>query len=369
MAVYGRNSALDGVRGFAVLLVFFVHYCGGYLRIFRGSNANSTPLHDWPDAFDKTLYILFRSHQGVFLFFVLSGFLIARLVLSNDFDAGSFAARRILRIYPAFLLALVVCIGVGYYVRHTPLPSPRDVALNLFFLNGAPVANPPVIMFNNVSWSLFYEAAFYVILPLVAFVAARIRLSPAYAFVLAGLAFGLIPEHFGFWTRPFLCLFAGAVIGALDPGRLARLQGTAIDVIGVGAYFAAAALYATDQATYQTSIIMFAVAGSLVLVGALSGRWLPRFFSIAPLVWLGTISYSFYLLHSVALALAFLLQPALASRGFGPAMSWLVVGIVGFLGALGLAVVSFVVAEWPYFKLWAKPITISRQSALESGLP
>jgi peptidoglycan/LPS O-acetylase OafA/YrhL len=58
-----RNQSLDGIRAFAVILTFNVHFFGGYLATFRGANPNRIPLTDFASLFDKTLYWLFYSHS------------------------------------------------------------------------------------------------------------------------------------------------------------------------------------------------------------------------------------------------------------------------------------------------------------------
>jgi exopolysaccharide production protein ExoZ len=100
-------------RGPRVEKVGLVPYCGAYMVIFRGGNPNKVPLQSWKEPFDKILYWLFRSHHGVSLFFLLSGFLIMKVALSKDFHYGTFLGKRALRIYTAFILALVVCLAVG----------------------------------------------------------------------------------------------------------------------------------------------------------------------------------------------------------------------------------------------------------------
>ena len=161
-----RNPGLDGLRGIAVILTYFVHYCGSYMATFRGANPNVVALAGWPGNFDKVLYWLFRSHHGVYIFFMLSGYLIAKVSLDYDFAYLRFMRNRLVRIYPAFLLALGASIALGFAVG-LPLPSGREFFFNLLFLNGFPPAHVAGIVSNNVTWSLFYEMVFYVVFPLV----------------------------------------------------------------------------------------------------------------------------------------------------------------------------------------------------------
>src|SRR5688500_3911248 len=96
---HSRISALDGVRGLAVLLVLICH---------------ATMLNDVPGAAGKLYLALARiSWAGVDLFFVLSGFLITGIL----FDAKgkpnffrNFYARRTVRIFPLYYVFLLVAL-------------------------------------------------------------------------------------------------------------------------------------------------------------------------------------------------------------------------------------------------------------------
>src|SRR5947209_5151225 len=96
-----RHEALDGVRFFAALLVFIAHFQG--LQLYY-----NLPFHD----FDNER-VLKLGAIGVTIFFVLSGFLITLSIL-NGLRSGSahwikkFYIRRILRIWPLYLLVVAV---------------------------------------------------------------------------------------------------------------------------------------------------------------------------------------------------------------------------------------------------------------------
>src|SRR5262249_12925364 len=118
-----------------------------------------------PGAGERALFWLFRSHHGVFLFFVLSGFLIGRMWWPRPaMSYATFSWRRALRIYPAFLIAFAVSL---VFARASGTWQPPDwlrLVGNVFFINGAPGTG--IAPFNIVTWSLFYEMTFYLSFPL-----------------------------------------------------------------------------------------------------------------------------------------------------------------------------------------------------------
>ena len=133
-----HSAALDGLRGFAVLLVFCVHAAGTAAVLFLGRDLDVVALPAVTSGGERLLFWLHRSHHGVFLFFVLSGFLIGRMwwpraVLSYR----AFAWRRTLRIYPAFLAAFVASLAFAYASGNWQPPDWPRIAGNLLFLNGA----------------------------------------------------------------------------------------------------------------------------------------------------------------------------------------------------------------------------------------
>ena len=346
----GRNASLDGLRGVAVILTFLVHYCGTYMASFRGANPNVVTFAGWPENFDKVLYWSFRSHHGVYIFFMLSGFLIAKISLGPNFSYFQFLQNRIVRIYPAFLLALGICIALGW-AGGLPAPGLRELVLNLLFLNGFPPARVNGIVFNNVTWSLFYEMTFYLVLPVVLIVARHLRSPIPPAIVFAGILVSYGPTYLGFYSEFFLFLFVGAVAGSLPAAQIKAAAGIVPDAVVLGLYGLVTGLMALDYLTTSQFVWLFAGLGFLLIAKAIAGNgWLARGLGWRPLAGLGRISYSFYLLHSVSLAVLFRLWSHLGVSSFGLAGNALYMGLLGFAGAIILGWGSFMIAERFYFR-------------------
>lgn len=91
--------ALDGLRAIAALLVLWAHFPPLQSAILSGLLLTKNKVH------------LFPGYIGVDIFFVLSGFLITRILLNNKLSAVSlvrFFVRRSLRIFPIYFLILIV---------------------------------------------------------------------------------------------------------------------------------------------------------------------------------------------------------------------------------------------------------------------
>nr|WP_284268806.1 acyltransferase [Bradyrhizobium iriomotense] len=345
-----RNRSLDGLRGVAVLLTFLVHYAGTYMATFRGGNPNVIAWAGWRQPFDEVLYWLFHSHHGVYLFFLLSGFLIARIASSEGFSYARFVRNRIIRIYPAFLLALALCLATGPLLG-IPLPSLRDFVFNLLFLNGVPALGVQGIVFNNVSWSLFYEMVFYLSFPLVLTIGRRLALPAIAATVLAGVVFAYGPGLAGMYFEFFVFLFAGAIVGLLSPSGLRTVAASFPDAVVLLLYCIATSMMTTGYLNTAQFVWLFAGLGALLLCKAVDGDGgLARALAWRPLAALGRISYSFYLLHSAALVALFALWWHLAIPALGDVVNVVYLGIIGFAGAVGVSSASFQLVEQFYFR-------------------
>lgn len=174
-------------------------------------------------------------HVAVAGFFAISGWLITQSRLSSEL--AGYAWRRFLRIYPAFLVALLVvafgfaplgsALGAGSYsiadgVRH--VLANAKLSISQFAVGGTPAHVPYPDVWNGSLWTLYHEAACYVLVGLMLTLVGR-RWFPA-SLVLAWLGLSVVEVggpalgfHFGGLTGAFLELapffFAGAMLFVL----------------------------------------------------------------------------------------------------------------------------------------------------------
>ncbi|MFL5417545.1 MAG: acyltransferase family protein [Myxococcales bacterium] len=352
-----RIQSMEGLRGLAVSLVFLVHYeslFGGWLGT-AGPNATV-------GQFLQTV-----GHTGVDLFFVLSGYLIYGAVLKNREGYARFMERRVRRIYPTFLVMLVVYLGLSVIVpSESKLPVERFAAItyvveNVLLLPGMFRITP--IM--TVAWSLSYEVFYYAMIPLLVG-ALGLRRWPASRRValFVALASGFAACCFFGAPHVRLILFVSgilvyegsrsAVVGRVARHRLAQPVALAALALFLPVSYAVLTaqvswLPAQVSARYTLQAGWLSAALFVVTLCAFAGQGpLRRLFSLTPLRWLGNMSYSYYLMHGLTLkALALVVSRALP--GWKPvwAAHWALLPFA-FAATLATSAVLFLAVEKRY---------------------
>lgn len=286
---------------------------------------------------------------GVWLFFVISGFVITRTLMAEAADSRTasqryrhFMLRRFFRIVPVYALYLAVA-GLSLFLSggrsgFADLPYLISFTYNWQMIyNFSPVADR-FAPFGHL-WTLSVEEQFYIFYPLLfLFVPARffrpvlltlvvlgplIRLVTTLTLQAAGrtgddLAFGVYASS--------LCQFDAFVIGALIASwerelktrlKLADTLLKAAIALGIGYAAVIAAInvsgggrgidivrniYSGTIAGYGREVFTYVVvdvAAAALVVAALAGHWLLKPFGSPRLAWVGSISYGAYLFHAL----------------------------------------------------------------------
>ena len=281
----GRIPSLDGVRAISILLVIASHL--------------SLPLR----VLDRIDY----GRLGVLIFFVISGFLITTLLLKEREATGrisirNFYTRRFFRIVPAyytFLLVMALLIPTGRIRASFADILPAATFSTDYFSVGDALIH---------SWSLSVEEQFYLLWP-VALVLLGLRRS-----VYGGVALLFAAPIFrdlsrsGLWPTSDMTAFE-SVCDALAAGCLLamlreRLWNNGHYRACISSPYVLLIPAVALAGTAMSSPVAYALALSMLNVGiALSlDRYMRfpqtiigRMLNLAPIVWIGTISYSLYL--------------------------------------------------------------------------
>ncbi|SBT67650.1 Peptidoglycan/LPS O-acetylase OafA/YrhL, contains acyltransferase and SGNH-hydrolase domains [Micromonospora sediminicola] len=288
-----RLPSLTGLRWVAALLVFGFH--AGTMRIVAEPDLKAVV--------DKAFSL---GLSGVEFFFILSGFV---LVWSyRDGEPGrTFLWRRVAKIYPNHVVTFLAALAVAAWFAD---PVPRLAALgNLLLVQAWIPFGGYFYSVNNVSWSLSCELAFYLCLPLAVpwlrrarTRALRVVLVAAPLLILA-LWPGqqLVPEEQRWWftqifpvTRSFEFWMGAAAAELMRRNRWRGPDLTVASLLFVGTWVVAAFWV---RAEFWAALL--AVAYLLVITAAaqadVRGRWTP--WRSRTMVWLGEVSFAFYLVH------------------------------------------------------------------------
>ncbi len=313
----GYLPELDGLRTFAVGLVIWYHFPRGLI----GDDA------------EQLIHTFHPGPRGVMLFFVLSGFLITRLLVharQTGVPLRAFYVRRVMRIFPSYYLLLLVCALLDPHRRLIPC---FFYYANFYSIEGGDMA------YLGHTWSLSVEEHFYLFWPFL------LRLAPARIAGRIGLA--VLLAMFAFSTHYYFARFGGQalklgtalyqstgtqVIGLAFGATLAFGEGllrgrlrvallpavgyaglyalstwTVLGLLGIGRAIKQSGLTeAANWIPFFAIINMAASSAAIVaLVVALSGRrGSPvRWLGARPLVHLGVLSYGIYLYHLPLVAL------------------------------------------------------------------
>lgn len=272
-----HRPGLDGLRGVAVALVLAAHFQIG---------------PSWTGG------------GGVTLFFVLSGYLITRLLLEEQdregrIRFGRFYGRRARRLLPALLVALpALALAARLEAADWQLGLLAAITYTSNYM--APVADLGSLA---GMWSLAVEEHFYLIWPVVLVLTGRWALAIAAAgalasftvrtlLVLDGTSYAEVYQ----WTHTRAdALLIGCVLGLLAHRGRAWLPTRAAALVAA----ALLALYSTAIRNVD-DLALWGISVSVLACAALVARCAehpPVFLVAAPMVYLGRISYSLYLWH------------------------------------------------------------------------
>jgi peptidoglycan/LPS O-acetylase OafA/YrhL len=324
------NPALDGLRAVAVVLVISDH-CG-------------VPIFD-------------QGYFGVDLFFVLSGFLITRLLVdeidaTGRVDLWRFYRRRLLRLAPPLLLFLTAYLLIAPWLwpQFGLLLHMRDAGLAVFYLSDYSQAfwNNPKVLIHT--WSLSVEQHFYLVWPFAALLLARIeprwRLVGLFAIYLLANAWRIFEYETAGWDATYYRFdtrAGGLVCGALLAIFLQHkslISEKAASAVGLFAWAAllvclSIGFWGAPWSLVVMTTLAHMAAFGLLISASTKNSWVNSILSAPPLVGIGMISYGMYLWHYPA---------ALYFRELAP---WYLTGPIVLSFSIAMATVSYVIIERP----------------------
>lgn len=346
--VGGRYAAMEGLRAYAALLIFCVHFAAYFSALFLKVDLNDVTLGELSryEKYVTWMYWLFRSHYGVDLFFLLSGFLMTRLVRRPDFHYGNFLGHRIARIYPAYVVCFFLFLAWWQWGRGDARLDSFTVIGNLLLLNSFPQVD--VRTLYTVNWSLGFEFVFYILFPLVLMLKGGFGRLTRLHLVFAGVVTYVAAFYLGDLYIRFLMFFGGVLLASYNDEELRGLARQLPDWLVLIVYLGATFLF-LQLHQFRSFTPVFLPAATLLVLNTIFGTgFLNWIFSRPWLRFIGNVSFSFYLVHATVIDIVFFLyrQTSMEYRRD----DCLIVGAIVCLGvSLLAATLIYYLVERRYF--------------------
>jgi peptidoglycan/LPS O-acetylase OafA/YrhL len=358
-----RSIELDFIRGIAIIAVMGYHF------------------HSYPtgSAFIAAIEMPLKSfgHEGVNLFFTLSGFLVGGLLLkqySQDgrIDAGRFIVRRMFKIWPAYYVLILFHVFAGRHPTSTFLVQNLTHMQNYF---GSSIAQ---------TWSLAVEEHFYLFLPVLLIGFARLKLKAnailgvLFAICMlvlvarsAAVANGDLNGTFFYTQYRIDSLLFGVLLATIYWMKPAAYQWLAVrkkTLIAMVVLLVAWLVFGTRNVALDQSIgyTIQAIGFTALIVLTLEYSGSIRdSFIYRGIGWIGLYSYGIYLWHSLALAPGDILIRKAAAMGLPAIPSWAFIMAAQFAIAIGVGYVTTRAVEFPFLRIRDALFPAKRKGAIE----
>ncbi|WP_130834202.1 acyltransferase family protein [[Erwinia] mediterraneensis] len=291
------RADIDGLRAVAILLVVLFH--------------SGVPM-------------LSGGYIGVDVFFVISGFLIGGII-SREIAAGTFSfyqfwLRRIRRIIPALFFLLFTLFAICYFIL-----SPLELRQLAKYSVSVLLSVPNVLLYKSddyfsissdlnpllMTWSLGIEEQFYILLPIILLLTARVKRSPllvigllTLASFVACLLITQLNSRGAFYLLPTRAweLGVGVLLALWKPQPFSGRAANGMTLLGL-VLIAGSALLLNKEAQFPGWLALLPVTGAALLIAA-RGSLSQRLLENSSARFIGKISYSWYLWHWPLLSLA-----------------------------------------------------------------
>lgn len=286
-----KYKTLDGLRGLAAASVAIFHL---YWRAGEASDRYWSL--DYLDSSALKHAIMLVGEIPVSVFFMLSGFLFfTKILSSNNFNTKEFFISRVMRIYPPVLASMFVIYLVTAFINGgQQLTSPLWFLEALPFISeyrGSMVNGFPINITNSgVFWTLVWENRLYLSIPIIALIINRTIYKKTVLVITMLTVITIDKAHLVDKAHAGYIMFflVGFLVASLNEKKIKHQNIIAIFLMMIAIFFTRN-VYSTTTALYLLPAFYLIKNGS-DFFGVLTSR---------PFRFLGTCSFSIYLLHGI----------------------------------------------------------------------
>ncbi len=338
---HGRYEMLDGLRGILAFAVFFQHAVTNHFYFVNGF---------WQITEEK-----FYRHLGgeaVIMFFMITSFLYwsKAITRKGSMSTLNLYMNRVLRLAPMYLFSAAIVTLLALIATDFNFSQPILLARNVlsWFTLGlettTSVNSVSIIPFNaGIHWTLHFEWVFYLVLPIAALILTK---TPLRFIAVPIFAYVLLSPHRGYWMIFFFGIAAAHIVSKYPsmPWLKDKLAGL-VPIVGLMVvYFMNYKPYSPGQ--YVVTL--------LVLLCFIYGNSLFGLLKTVGAKFLGTVSYSIYLLHGIVLHLVLIfVNQFYPIPTLSPLTYWSIILVAGLLTAF-VSAFTYQYIEYPFIQRIAR---------------
>lgn len=304
---------LTSLRFVFAYMVFSGHLGGLFL------NYNESFLSD---TFASYLSIS-EGYLGVSFFFILSGFILSfkykEPFLKKTITFKKFILSRIFRIYPLHLLTFLFAFYLSYYNNLDSITFWLKSVSNLFLVQSFIPLKEYFFSFNGVSWSISNELFFYMTFPLLLVLFSKFR---KYVFLVLLIPLVIIAvrqstdvHHWVYYINPLFRIFdffLGIVLHDLymkyKDQKFLKNYATLLEVSAILLFLGFYFFRDNVPQDFRWSLYYWVPMVFLIFIFAMQGGWISKLLSKRGCIWLGEISFAFYMIHQLVINVLWILN-------------------------------------------------------------
>lgn len=298
-------NTLTSLRFFFAFFVFLSH-----LAFIKTDNM----IYNWLQR-----NIFSEGYLGVSFFFILSGFVLSysnqKKFIAKSFNRKNFYLARIFRIYPLHLLSFLAALLFSIYAG-LDLDINRVLA-NLFLVQSFIPDMDFLNTLNGPSWSISNEMFFYTCFPFLFLAILKNKKSFLIAFIVISLLFvASVPyidqnvSKLVYYFNPFtrildftLGIILYYIYNNLRTKTISSKAGTMLEFLSLLIFILFFASHNFIDKTYRYSMYYWVSMSSIILAFSLQKGYISRILKNKYLVYLGEISFAFYMIHLLLIQL------------------------------------------------------------------
>ncbi|EEL37721.1 MULTISPECIES: acyltransferase family protein [Bacillus] len=318
-----RIHELDSLRGIAAVTVMFSHYLLIFPAFFSNESNDIgvnvmkyTPLH-----------IFWAGHEAVILFFILSGLVLTIPFINTEkINYGNYIFKRIFRIYIPYIFAVLIAIVSRVLFYTGPKNGLSDwfnslwsngFEYKLFFEHVLFIGSFNNNAYDPVLWSLIHEMRISLIFPFIIYIVKRCSVQKSLCIAMICSIMGISLTKISnsrldidvdyFMTLHYTAMFIVGSILAINLNGI--LQSKYVKKSGIYLFLGGISFYTyrwwffPKKAVFHKEIIgdWMTVLGVVLIICCLLRDPLSSFMKYSVFQFLGKISYSLYLYHSIVM--------------------------------------------------------------------